>query len=129
MVVSKKVEEEMEEVINDVVDAHYKMRVKKRQIPTESKNIRDPDNILMDLEAKHMERSTRIMLNRDKGKPWEELINDERDLKAELEITLIYCDLREKDPDTSQEELLELATMQHKLGIRVKEINTIGVKP
>ena len=121
MVVSKKVEEEMEEVINDVVDAHYKMRVKKRQIPTESKNIRDPDNILMDLEAKHMERSTRIMLNRDKGKPWEELINDEMDLKEELKIAELYCDLRENDPDTSSEELYELAKMQYKLGLRSKD--------
>ena len=118
MVVSKKVEDDMEEVINDVVDAYYKMGLNRRKIPTESKNIRDVNAITVDLEAKHMERSTRIMLNRDKGKPWEELINDERDLKEELEISLLYCDLREKDTDTSEEELLELATMQYKLGIR-----------
>ena len=121
MVVSKKVEDDMEEVINDVVDAYYKMGLNRRKIPTESKNIRDVNAITVDLEAKHMERSTRIMLNRDKGKPWEELINDERDLKEELEISLLYCDLREKDTDTSEEELLELATMQYKLGIRSKD--------
>ena len=118
---SKKVEDDMEEVINDVVDAYYKMGLNRRKIPTESKNIRDVNAITVDLEAKHMERSTRIMLNRDKGKPWEELINDERDLKEELEISLLYCDLREKDTDTSEEELLELATMQYKLGIRSKD--------
>ena len=79
---------------------------------------RAPHEILGDLSIRDMEKYNRQLLGQDQGPKWERLTEQIEKLEEELAISRIYAELRANDPDTSSKELLEIATMQHKLGVK-----------